>query len=52
MSLYSLETAADFIKVIPRTVEDNVNFRLGLHKKLAVDKSFQKVFWSWCRDDL
>ncbi len=50
--LYGPENAAEFIKMIPRTVKANCDFRLDLHKKLAKDKSFQKVFWKWCKEDL
>jgi hypothetical protein len=50
--LKQLETAQDFIKLIPRTIQENIKFRLKLHKLLSKDKGFQKTYWKWCREDL
>lgn len=53
MSKYSsFDSVSGFIKTIPRTVVENLNFRIGLHKLLASDKSLQKVFWGMCKKDL
>lgn len=50
--LYNLETAKEFLEIVPRTVPENIAFRLELHKLLSKDDSFQKLFWQWAREDL
>ena len=48
----AFETASDLINTIPRTVKENVEWRIDFHKMVAKDKSLQKVFWKFCREDL
>jgi hypothetical protein len=40
------------IDAVPRTVLENIEFRMDFHTMLAKDKKLQKVFWNFCREDL
>jgi len=48
----SFDSVSGFIKTIPRTVGENIRFRINLHKMLAKDEEAQQVFWAMCRQDL
>lgn len=39
----------DFWRAIPRSLEENLEFRISLHKLLATDHKAQQVFLSMCR---
>ena len=50
MSKYSsFDSVSGFIKTIPRTVGENIEFRINLHKMLAKDRSAQNIFWAMCK---
>lgn len=48
----AFETVGDLIAIIPRTVVENISWRIEFHKMLAKDKSLQKVFWKFMEQDL
>jgi len=52
MKYKSFDDVEGFIRTIPRTPVENIDFRIKLHSLLAKDKSAQKVFWSMCKEDL
>jgi len=39
-----------FIQGIPRTLHENLQFRINLHTLLSKDKKAQDVFWEMCRE--
>lgn len=43
------DSPTDFYKIIPVDVRENIEFRIELHKMLAVDKKFQHVYLEMCR---
>lgn len=40
-----------FIKSVPRTVPENLQFRINLHTMLAKDPKMQEIFWAMCREN-
>ena len=46
----AFDTPEGFIKNIPRTVYENLEFRVDLHTLLAKDKKAQNVFWEMCKE--
>lgn len=40
-----------FIQGIPRTLQENLQFRIDLHTLLVKDKRAQNVFWEMCREN-
>lgn len=47
--LSKIDNAQDFYKIIPTDVRKNIEFRIELHKMLAVDKTAQQVFIALCK---
>ena len=43
------DNPTDFYKIIPVDIRENIEFRIELHKMLAVDKKFQQVYLEMCR---
>lgn len=46
------DTAEAFYKLIPTDIGQNIQFRIELHKMLAVDSKAQQVFLAMCREYL
>lgn len=46
------DSPIDFYKIIPTDVRQNIEFRIELHKMLAVDKKAQQVYLELCRQYL
>lgn len=46
----AFDTPEGFIQAIPRTVYENLQFRVDLHTLLAKDKKAQNVFWDMCKE--
>jgi len=42
-------TPEGFYKAIPTQIQENIRFRIELHKLLATDKTLQKIFLGLCR---
>jgi len=44
------DTIEGFIKTVPRTLYENLQFRVDLHTLLAKDKKVQDIFWEMCKE--
>lgn len=44
------DSAKGFYSTIPKNVKENIEWRVSLHKMLAIDKQAQQVYLQMCRD--
>jgi len=44
------DTLDGFVDAVPRTLQENLQFRIDLHTLLAKDKKVQNVFWEMCKE--
>lgn len=44
------DSVEGFVQGIPRTLQENLQFRIDLHTLLAQDKRAQNVFWEMCKE--
>ena len=49
MDFKSFNTPEGFFKSIPTNIQENIEFRIELHKLLAVDKKAQQIYLELCR---
>jgi len=48
LKLKAFDTPETLLEIVPRTVAENIQFRMDFHKLLATDQSMQKIFLEMC----